>query len=449
MITPSFSSSVMKLHSSLILFLLSLPVLGNEALDLLEGKKDAASVSAPAPAADAPVLSGAIGATNADGKTVKPYKPSQPSEFSQEMHQIFDPIWSRAQLEKNESHPFVQELSLIGLFEGAAAWGTIDNDAAASPLKQSVNDVQMRRAQLGARMKAFYRTEVTGVVEMAGPSPMNGIQTLKARTELSDHSGVTFGKFRPLSTQENNTPDANLLLSERSFFSNMIAPADSLGVMVDTTHKEWTYLLGWFSGDFSDNIPSVNNDGLLNAGIVYEKVGKAESGAPLRSRWYFNYVHNLNHANGEVMPRHRYAGATPFEKLYSTGFSTQEDRFGFQADFTIARGDKSAWGMTLMPTYWIMPGAIQLVSRYHYADSDKKDALYGGYGPGADPFYQGDSPIVSGDEYHSFYLGANFHVYENRMIISNGLEYTLFRDDLDSEVDTTSLMWQTGAKLSF
>jgi len=96
-----------------------------------------------------------------------------------------------------------------------------------------------------------------------------------------------------------------------------------------------------------------------------------------------------------------------------------------------------------------MPGTIQLVGRYHYADTDKQDGIYGGFGPGADPFYEGDGPIVRGDEYHSFYMGANVHVYENRMIISNGLEYTLFRDDLDSETDTTSLMWQTGAKLSF
>jgi hypothetical protein len=284
---------------------------------------------------------------------------------------------------------------------------------------------------------------------MAGPSRMNGIQTLKARTEMTENTGVTFGKFRPLSTIDNNTPDSELLISERTLLSNMIAPADSLGVMFDATNKGWTYQLGWFSGDFSDNIPGIKNDGLINAGVSYEKVGKAESGAPLRTRWYLNYVHNLDQDGSDVLPRHRYAGATGYSDLYSTGFSLQQDRFGFIGDFTLARGDNNAWGLTLMPTYWIMPSTIQLIARYHYADTDKQDGIYGGYGPGADPFYEGDSPIVSGDEYHSFYLGANVHLYENRMIISNGLEYTLFRDDLDSETDTTSLMWQTGAKLSF
>lgn len=439
----------MKSHPAALLVLLTVPALGNEALDLLEGKKDPASVTVAPPAADAPVLSGAIGATTADGKVVKPYKPVQPSGFSVKSHEIFDPIWSRSLLHKDDKNPYVQEFSLTGLFEGTGAWGKIDNELSSSPLNQDVNDVQMRRAQLGARMKAFYRTEVTGVVEMAGPSRMNGIQTLKARTELTENTGITFGKFRPLSTQENNMPDASLLISERSLLSNMIAPADSMGVMFDATRKGWTYQLGWFSGDFSDNIPGFKDDGMINAGIAYEKTGKAASGASLRSRWYLNYIHNLNDDRSEIMPRHRFVGSSAYTSFYSTGFSTQEDRFGFMGDFIMARGDNNAWGITLTPTYWLMPGALQLVGRYHYADTDKQDALYGGYGPGADPFYQGDSPIVTGDEYHSFYLGANFHVYENRMIISNGLEYTLFRDDLDSKADTTSLMWQTGAKLSF
>lgn len=439
----------MKLSPTTLLVLLAAPVFGNEALDLLEGKKDPASVTLPPTAEDAPVLSGAIGATNGEAKVTKPYKPMQPSAFSVKSHEIFDPIWSRSVLYKDDQNPYVQEFSLTGLFEGAAAWGKIDNELGSSPLNDSVNEAQLRRAQLGARMKAFYRTEVTGVVEMAGPSRMNGIQTLKARTEITENTGITFGKFRPLSTQENNTPDANLLISERTLLSNMVAPADSLGVMFDATRKGWTYQLGWFSGDFSDNIPGFKDDGMINAGIAYEKVGKAESGAPLRTRWYLTYVHNLNDESSDIMPRHRFAGATPYRGLYSTGFSLQQDRIGFMADFTVARGENNAWGLTLMPTYWVMPGAFQLVGRYHYADTDKQDALYGGYGPGADPFFEGDSPIVTGDEYHSFYLGANFHLYENRMVISNGLEYTIFRDDLDSETDTTSLMWQTGAKLSF
>jgi hypothetical protein len=35
------------------------------------------------------------------------------------------------------------------------------------------------------------------------------------------------------------------------------------------------------------------------------------------------------------------------------------------------------------------------------------------------------------------------------MMISNGVEYTIFHDDLDSGNTTESILWQTGAKLNF
>lgn len=440
----------MKTHITWIAIALTLGASGNEALEILEGNKASSAATPEIAPDDAALIQAATSPQGVDGQAaVKPYKPMVPSEYSVKAHEIFDPYWARTTLYKDDQNPYVQEFSLTGLFEASAAWGSIDNENKASTLNQNINEVEMRRAQLGARMKAFYRTEVTGVVEMAGPSRMNGIQTLKARTEITDDTGVTFGKFRPLSTMENGIPDADLLISERSLLSNMVAPAESLGVMFDATSGDWTYQLGWFSGDFSDNLPGLKNDGIINAGIAYEKTGKAESGAPLRTRWYLNYIYNLDKDGSEILPRHRYAGATGYSDIFSTGFSIQQDRLGFLGDFTLARGDNDAWGITLMPTYWVMPGTIQLVGRYHYADSDQKNSIYGGYGPGADPFFEGDGPIVRGDEYHSFYVGANVHVYENRMIISNGLEYTLFRDDLDSETDTSSLMWQTGAKLSF
>lgn len=427
----------------------AMPLMANDALDLLEGKKDVQSISVPPAPEDSPVISGAIGAKNSRGKTIKPYRPMELSEFAKKSHELLDPVWARTKLVDAPENPYVQEFSLTGLFEGSGAWGDLKNDLDSSALNQNVSDTALRRAQLGARMKAFYRTEITGLVETAGPSRMTGIQNLSARTRLRGDSGITLGKFRPLSTAENNTPDADLLISERSLFSNMIAPADSLGVMFDATRKGWTYRLGWFSSDFNDQIPSASNDGIVNAGIAYESKTSTESGAPLRTRWFLNYLYNADDQNSGTVPRHRFAGAGQYQSIVATGVNLQMDRLGFLAEFAQANGNSSAWGLTLSPTYWLYPGALQLVSRYHFADTETADALYGGYGPSSDPFFEGDGPIVSGDEFHSFYLGANFHLHENRMIISNGIEYTIFHDELDSGDTTQSVLWQTGAKLSF
>lgn len=421
----------------------------NEALDILEGKKDANDVVVAPPAGEAPILSGAVGTPSADGKVTKPFVPSEPSAFSKKSHEIFDPIWSKTTLIKDEENPYVQELTMIGLFEATGAWGKVETTTATTTTQRNLDDIAMRRAQLGARMKAFYRTEVTGIVEMAGNSRMNGIQTLKARTEISENTGVTIGKFRPLSTQENGTPDGELLTNERSLMSNMIAPADSLGVMFDAKNKDWTYQLGWFSGDYSDMIPNVKDNGFINAGMAYETIGKTETGVPLRSRWYLNLLHNLDKDGSEDLPRHPHGSSAYYDDIVSTGFAIQQDRFGLQGDFTIARGDKNAWGFTLTPSYWIMPNTIQLVGRYHYADTDQINALSGGYGTSTDPFFSGNESVINGDEYHSFYFGANVHLYENRMILSNGIEYSIFKDELDSGDETKSLLWQSGARLSF
>jgi hypothetical protein len=439
----------MKPHTLLPLAALLGTLHANEALDILEGKKDANDVVVAPPAGEAPILSGAVGTPSADGKVTKPFVPSEPSAFSKKSHEIFDPIWSKTTLIKDEENPYVQELTMIGLFEATGAWGKVETTTATTATQRNLDDIAMRRAQLGARMKAFYRTEVTGIVEMAGNSRMNGIQTLKARTEISENTGVTIGKFRPLSTQENGTPDGELLTNERSLMSNMIAPADSLGVMFDAKNKDWTYQLGWFSGDYSDMIPNVKDNGFINAGMAYETIGKTETGVPLRSRWYLNLLHNLDKDGSEVLPRHPHSSSAYYDDIVSTGFDIQQDRFGLQGDFTIARGDKNAWGFTLTPSYWIMPNTIQLVGRYHYADTDQINALSGGYGTSTDPFFSGNESVINGDEYHSFYFGANVHLYENRMILSNGIEYSIFKDELDSGDETKSLLWQSGARLSF
>lgn len=439
----------MKPHTLLPLAALLGTLHANEALDILEGKKDANDVVVAPPAGEAPILSGAVGTPSADGKVTKPFVPSEPSAFSKKSHEIFDPIWSKTTLIKDEENPYVQELTMIGLFEATGAWGKVETTTATTAMQRNLDDIAMRRAQLGARMKAFYRTEVTGIVEMAGNSRMNGIQTLKARTEISENTGVTIGKFRPLSTQENGTPDGELLTNERSLMSNMIAPADSLGVMFDAKNKDWTYQLGWFSGDYSDMIPNVKDNGFINAGMAYETIGKTETGVPLRSRWYLNLLHNLDKDGSEDLPRHPHGSSAYYDDIVSTGFAIQQDRFGLQGDFTIARGDKNAWGFTLTPSYWIMPNTIQLVGRYHYADTDQINALSGGYGTSTDPFFSGNESVINGDEYHSFYFGANVHLYENRMILSNGIEYSIFKDELDSGDETKSLLWQSGARLSF
>ena len=59
------------------------------------------------------------------------------------------------------------------------------------------------------------------------------------------------------------------------------------------------------------------------------------------------------------------------------------------------------------------------------------------------------SPFFIGDEYHSFYLGANAHLYQDRMVLMTGLENVILKDEAGAAFNTESWIWHTGVKASF
>jgi hypothetical protein len=114
----------------------------------------------------------------------------------------------------------------------------------------------------------------------------------------------------------------------------------------------------------------------------------------------------------------------------------------------IGKGDTTAWGLTLAPTWWAVPGAVKIVGRYHYAGSDDPGSLVATMGASADPFFD-SSPFFIGDEYHSFYLGANAHFYQDRLVWMNGLENIILKDEAGAGFNAEAWIWHTGVKASF
>ena len=114
----------------------------------------------------------------------------------------------------------------------------------------------------------------------------------------------------------------------------------------------------------------------------------------------------------------------------------------------IAKGDSAAYGVTLAPSYWAIPGRLNIVGRYHYAVSDDAGGLITTMGTSSDPSFD-NSPFFIGDEYSSFYLGANVHLYRDQIILMGGLEYGLLTDEQGANFNTEAWIWHAGAKISF
>ncbi len=410
----------------------------NEALDVLEGKKDAADVPLPPVAED---TAGEAAIPLSDEWAPSP----------------LDPVWSRAVLFEDPSNPGVQQLAIQGLFHWSGAWGEATPEGGK---EVDLDGTRTRRARLGARLRAFRNTEIEAVAEFAGDSNHNGIERLKGTTRFFDNAFVSYGKMRPGFTTEYRTEPQYLLTPERSFLTNMVAPANTLGLMVGQDTDRWDWGLGWFSADNDSNLGGIEGDGFLLANLAYEAIEKGESGAPIRTRWHLDYIYNFDGDRSSAIPRYNVAGRRSangnqliarnpsFRHLFSTGVEIEQGNFGFMGDFILANGDTNAWGLSLTPSYWALPGTLRIVGRYHYADTDDARGLVGGMGVGTDPFFD-STPVFVGDEYHSFYLGANLHLYRDELVIMNGLEHVLLKDQAGAGFDTDAWIWHSGARLSF
>ncbi|MFC7339326.1 hypothetical protein ACFQY0_19190 [Haloferula chungangensis] len=420
--------------------LLSLPLAANEALDILEGKKEVNEIDLPPlPEEESEEVGGEV-------SYVAPEWAPSP----------LDPVWSRAVLFEDNDNPWVQQLAIMGLFEFSGSWGDAKTEGATDT---DLNTTRTRRARLGARMKVFGNTEIEAVGEFAGDADFQRIERLKAKTQIRPNYYVSYGKMRPRFGIEGSKEPHQLLTPERTLLSNMLMPAETLGVSFSQDCAPWDWSIGWFSGDSDRYIPGFHGDGFLAGSLAYESGESLEGGGSMRTRWHLDYIYNLDGRDSRSIPRYDVAGRRSangnqliannpaFTHLFSTGIELEGDRFAFEGDFQLANGDLNAWGMTLTPSYWAVPGTLKVVGRYHYADTDDAAGLVGGLGAGSDPFYD-TSPLFVGDEFHSFYLGANLHLYQDKVTVLNGLEYALMKDDAGG-FETDAWVWHTGARLSF
>ena len=419
------------------------PLSANEALDILEGRKDVAEVELP------PLPEGEEGSL--DDEAVKFERPEwAPSPL--------DPIWSRAVLFEDNDNPWIQQLAVMGYYQFGGSWGTAEVEG--QPDNVGLDTTRTRRARLGARAKIFGNTEIETVGEFAGRGDYQRLVRLKARTRVLDNHYVEYGKFQPRFGIEQSKDPSQLLTPERSLLANMLMPAETMGVAFVQDCLPWAWSLGWFSSDFDRYVPGLEGNGFLAASIAYEGGERLEDGRAMRTRWHLDYLHNLDEDGSETIPRYNVAGRRSangdqligrnpsFRHLLSTGVELETERFLFEGDFQLANGETNAWGMTITPSYWAVPGTLRVVGRYHYADSDDAGALVGGLGVGNDPFFD-QSPLFVGDEFHSFYLGANLHLYRDRVVVMNGLEYALMKDEAGGGFETDAWIWHSGASVSF
>ena len=420
----------------------------NEALDVLEGKIDANSIILP----PREIPEG----EEAEQERVENiiYLPPEwaPSPI--------DAVWSRSVLYDNSANPFIQQFAVAGQYYFSASFCKAETiPSGAIPARNTdLDGTRSRRARLGARILAFNNTEIEAMGEFAGDTQYRGVERLKAYTQVSETTGVTLGKFRPNFGTESRIEPSLSPYPYRGTLTNMVAPPAALGVSIHHAGETLDYDIGWFSSDFDPDFGSMDGDGMLNLSVsrtFVERTGDTLA----RTKWHVDYLHNFDagrsNPQGYDLAGRRSANGNQlivqnpaYRHLFSVGVKMDSDSSSFSGDFQFAKGDSTVWGLTLGATHWLIPGTLNLVGRYQYAGTDDPRGIVAAPGNSGDLRYDA-SPFFAGDEYHSFYLGTNLHLYKDSLLIRNGVEYMILNDEVGNSFNTEAFTWQTGAQLSF
>ncbi len=416
-------------------------VFGNEALDLLEGKITEDQVT-----------------------VTELFKKKEPEILPQNQEPIlnderdYSSRWknrleSTGIVYQSDSHPAVTRVALDGLLEWGLVEGEVDQG---SGQEQNISDSRLKRLRIGGLLRTFYHTDLEGRA-VFDDDGYQGIDTLKATVRLNETVTVEAGKFRPPFSQEyrrdpsvRTTPDLSPIVAQ-------IAPANTLGVRLETQKGPWQFGVGWFSGDQDRNIPELDGNGFVLANVSYTFDGRAvaeeseqtaenRAAQPGHQRWHFDYLYNTSSDLEGAIPNGQ-------RHLVSTGIELSSGRFDFGGDFLLANGgEEMAWGLVLTGRYWVIEESLRLVGRYNYAGTDSPGGLSIGYGvPGAvgdsTQALLGYSTVLPADEFHSFYLGLDKHLIQDHLLLSTGVEFRFLRDD--NSGDSSDAFWRAGGRAAF
>ena len=328
---------------------------------------------------------------------------------------ILDSIWLLPLIYQNEANPYIQEFKIKGRYQWRNA--EVNSDQGDDKLHES------RRARLGATMRLLYNVEIQGEINLVdeyaapgGDSGYEGIDTLYATVNITEGLDFSFGKMKPKFTYEYTADSAEFPILERSLLVEQIAPAKSTGFALTGETGNWEFEFGVYSGERSDGLSSFNDGLFYHARATYDFSDPDIDEILDREFWHFDYIYNSDADINTAVTGYRHG--------FATGVYLENGPFSLAADVMYATGERDVWGASIIPAIFLIENKLQLVGRYHFADTDDDDGLM------LRPRYEQQAPEIQtiyGDEYHSFYTGLNYYFYGNRIKFMTGLEFAAMK----------------------
>jgi len=343
---------------------------------------------------------------------------------------VFDTIWALPVLYSDKSNPVVQRLALIGRYHGQ--YYAVDANEFGRD-----SDWDNRRTRVGIKADLLRMVSFEGQMNIDVDNERSGlfdsVEDLYFNFTPSESFGLSVGKHKPYLTREWNTSSNRIKTMERSLLVNQIIPDKIYGVTAFGKGGGFLLQGGVFSATYTERweLPDFDGGYLINASLGYDTGN--------RGQVRLDYLYN----DGD---RRNFVATKPYEHSVSLNYNGTFGRLAITADLIYAAGSGSVsdvWGIVLMP-YYKITDKLEGVFRYTYAGSDSEGGirLASRYERRVD-----NLETDRGDDYHSFYLGANYYIYGDKLKLMTGVEYSTA--DLRDGSEWGSWTWIGGVRFYF
>ncbi len=338
----------------------------------------------------------------------------------------YDTLWSVPLLYKNEANPWLQELALQGHLQtqyaagsnAAGHFGTYDVSD-----KCTWDDVEVRRFRLGLRALVLGNWKFHTLFDIypdLEPRIYKGIAEVYISYAPSDAFSVSLGKAELKFTREQEYSSRDYLTFERSQMVNQFCGGELTGMWVSGKGLGggWLYELGAYGNDRRDELTTLNGGTIILGKIGYNYT-KA-SGCDF-AQAAIHYLHNTE--PGYFAPGCSYASPS-YSDCISLSNDLTKGRFSlvtelFWGDGAVGRPD--VYGFTAMPTYFVIPTKLQLITTFQIAGSREPNGVF------LPTRYEALAPDVgdkAGDAYFAGYAGLNYYFYGQKLKVMSGAKYS-------------------------
>lgn len=348
-------------------------------------------------------------------------------DYSADLKEDFDNIWSHATLYKNPDNSVIQKFAFTGRLQGDYAH--FENDET----DDKYRDSSWRRFRAGFKAQLFndFTVHSEANLSLNDPEPLyDQLTDSYVAWQPTDAWKLKVGKQSAGFTLDGATSSKKLYRMERSliagniWFKNEYFTGTSLSGDVDN----WQWKAGLFSSDGSpefDKTFDVSYFTLLSAGYDFAEAFDSDKALLRLDYVYQDEADEDDYAHDDV-------GTAKHEHVTSLSFQYDNGKKHLHTDLAYAKqfNDNKYYAVQIMPLY-DLNDTFQIATSYTHIESSDDASL-------SVTKYAKDLPTRKTESADELYVGLNMFLYGHKLKWQNGITYTTTDNDEFNGVGFTS-----------